>query len=281
LDHTNPRLLPRSRSTLFKRRRGRSLANEKQGLLRAEYNLMAMGLMRKAGNVRGSVLQRLLVGAAGVLIFKVTLSVVSGYRQYLPPDFDSDFLLGREAYFFGAYRWAFYAHLVSGPLTLVAGAILISDRFRRWAPIWHRRLGKFQIACVLLVLVPSGLWMAGYAMTGAVAAAGLGLLAIATAMCAVMGWRAAVGRRFVDHRRWMWRTYLLLLSAVVIRMIGGLASVFHVDAIWVYPLSAWASWLVPLVIYECWLLRRGKVKDGIDWNRTAGQASSGTRIATA
>jgi hypothetical protein len=201
--------------------------------------------------VSSAVLQRVLIGAVAVLIFKVTLSVVSGYRQYLPPDFNSDFLLGREAYFYGAYAGAFYAHLVSGPLTLVIGTILVSDRFRRWAPKWHRRLGKLQIASVLLVLVPSGLWMAWYAVSGAVAGVGLGVLAIATAMCAALGWKAAVARRFDEHRHWMWRTYLLLCSAVVIRLIGGMATVFHIDATWVYPLSAWASWLVPLVIYEC------------------------------
>jgi uncharacterized membrane protein len=205
--------------------------------------------MRK---VTSTLLQSGLVGAAMLLILRVTLSVVIGYRHYLPPDFNSDFLLGRESYFYGAYRWAFYAHLISGPATLVVGTILVSERFRQRVPKWHRALGKLQIACVLLVLAPSGLWMARYAVSGAVAGVGLGLLAIATATCAALGWRAAAARRFDDHRRWMWRTYILLCSAVVIRLMGGLATVFHVDAIWVYPLSAWASWLVPLLVYECW-----------------------------
>jgi hypothetical protein len=107
-----------------------------------------------------------------------------------------------------------------------------------------------QVACILLLVVPSGLWMARYAATGAVAAAGLGSLAIVTAACATFGWRAAVARRFDVHRRWMWRTYILLCSAVVIRLIGGLATVLHFDALWLYPLSAWTSWLLPLLIFE-------------------------------
>src|SRR6478736_2570166 len=109
--------------------------------------------MRRA---MGETLNRLVVWAAVLLVLKVTLSVVAGYRQYLPPDFDADFLLGREAYFYGAYAWAFYAHLVAGPTTLVVGTILISERFRRQAPKWHRRLGRLQVASVLLMLVPSG-----------------------------------------------------------------------------------------------------------------------------
>jgi len=198
-----------------------------------------------------TALYRVLIGASVLLVLKVTLSVVAGYYQYLPPDFDSDFLLGREAYFYGAYAWAFYAHLVAGPTSLVVGTILISERFRQRAPKWHRRLGRLQVACVLLVLVPSGLWMARYAATGAVAGTGLALLAIATAVCATAGWRTAVARKFADHRRWMWRLYLLLCSAVVIRMIGGLATVLQVDALWLYPISVWASWIGPLIVFEC------------------------------
>jgi hypothetical protein len=191
-----------------------------------------------------------LTAAAGLVVVKVTLAVVIGYRDYLPPNFQTDFLLGREKYFWGSYVWAFYAHLVAGPTTLLLGTILVSERFRKFAPRWHKRLGRVQGITVLLFLAPSGLWMACYAVTGAVAGMGLGTLAIATAACALWGWRSAVARQFVDHRRWMWRMYLLLCSAVVIRLIGGLATLLGIDALWLYPLSAWGSWLVPLLIYE-------------------------------
>jgi hypothetical protein len=193
-----------------------------------------------------------LLGGAALLIGKVTLSVVIGYRDYLPPNFEADFLLGREAYFWGPYAWAFYTHLAAGPVSLLLGTLLISERFRRFAPRWHRRLGRVQVATILLLVAPSGLWMARYAVTGAAAGAGLATLAVATAVCTALGWRRAVQRRFGEHRQWMWRTYLLLCSAVIIRLIGGMATVLESDALWVYPLSAWASWLVPLAIFEIW-----------------------------
>jgi hypothetical protein len=194
----------------------------------------------------------ILAAAAALLIGRVTLSVVVGYRAYFPPDFQADFLLGRATYFWGPYAWAFYVHLFVGPATLLVGMLLMSDRFRRFAPRWHRGLGRCQIAGILLFLVPSGLWMAWYAVSGAVAGTGLAALALATAACAFLGWWAAVARRFNEHRIWMWRTYLLLCSAVVIRVVGGLAAVCQVDPPWLYPLSAWGSWLVPLVVFEVW-----------------------------
>jgi small-conductance mechanosensitive channel len=201
-------------------------------------------------NVTVAVLNRLLLGVVVLLILKVTANVLIGYRDYLPPNFNADFLLGRESYFYGAYSWAFYTHLLSGPPSLIVGTILISETFRRRLPRWHRRLGRLQVACVLLLVAPSGLWMARYAMSGAIAGTGLGFLAIATALCCTAGWRAAVARKFSDHQIWMWRTYLLLCSAVVIRLIGGLATVLQFDHPWVYPVSVWASWLVPLAIFE-------------------------------
>jgi hypothetical protein len=199
---------------------------------------------------------RLLPILAAVLIWKVTFSILFDYRHYIPPDFHSDFLRGREGYFWGAYGWAFYAHLLAGPPSLLLGTLLVSKRIRRFAPHWHRRMGRLQTATVLLLLVPSGLWMARYAESGAAASAGLGLLAIATATCVTLGWRSACKRQFADHGRWMWRTLVLLCSAVVIRLIGGLATVLQVDAAWLYPLSTWLSWLVPLIVLEASLTLR-------------------------
>jgi uncharacterized membrane protein len=193
---------------------------------------------------------RILRLAAAVLVLKVTVSVLSNYSNYFPPDFSSDFLRGRERDFAGAYRWAFTAHILSGPASLVLGLILIGDRLRARSPRWHRRLGRVQVACVLLLVTPSGLWMACYAAAGPVAAVGLAALAVATATCAALGARAAVTRRFEDHRRWMWQCYLLLCSAVVLRLMGGLATVAGVSAPWFDPLATWMCWLVPLIAFE-------------------------------
>ena len=222
-------------------------------------------------NSRKPTLPRVLTLLVGVLILKVTVSVLLGYGDYFPPNFAVDFLRGREDYFYSAYWWAFYAASAdaAGTARSFLGLILISERFRLQFPQWHRRLGKTQIALILLLLTPSGLWMAGYAMTGIVAAIGFSLLAVVTAACAVLGWRAAVQRRFADHRRWMLRCYLLLCSAVVLRLIGGLASVTAIGGEWSYPLAAWTSWLVPLTIFEL---------GGVMKRRTRRQTSRGALV---
>jgi uncharacterized membrane protein len=194
--------------------------------------------------------KRVLTVLAVLLILKVTASVILNNRNYFPPDFGTEFLRNRERYFFGAYQCAFYTHILSGPFSLMLGLILVNEPLRNRYPKWHRCLGRVQVGCVLLLVTPSGLWMAIHAAAGPIAALGLAALAIATGTCVALGVRCAVRRRFADHRRWMWRCYLLLCSAVVLRLIGGFATVTGIAALWVDPLATWMSWLVPLAAFE-------------------------------
>ena len=187
---------------------------------------------------------------AALLIGKTIVVTLLSYRDYMPPNFKAVFLEGREHYFFHGYHWAFYPHILSGPCSLLLGMIQMSDRFRRKFPRWHRGLGTIQVACVLLVVAPSGLWMAWYAAMGPVAGVGFALLAVATGVTVALGWRAAVARRFDVHRRWMERCFVLLCSAVVIRVNGGIGLVAGIEAEWFYVQIAWTSWLVPLMVLE-------------------------------
>lgn len=201
----------------------------------------------------------LLKPLAASLVCVVLAGILRNYPRYLPPDFTSDFLLGREDSFHGGYQWAFYAHLAAGPVTLLLGLALMSVSLRRRFPAWHRALGRVQVAVVLLALVPSGAVMSACAATGAVAGLGFATLAAATGICAAVGWRAAVRRRFATHEAWMTRLFTLLCSAVVLRLFAGLALLARFDAEWLYPASAWASWLLPLAAYEAWrLIRRDR-----------------------
>jgi hypothetical protein len=46
------------------------------------------------------------------------------------------------------------------------------------------------------------------------------------------------------------RCFVLLCSAIVLRIIGGFGWFMNLNPEWTYPTAAWVCWLVPLVIYE-------------------------------
>ncbi len=80
------------------------------------------------------ILGAILKWAMVVLLCKVTIHILYNYQGYFPPNFESDFLRGRESYFFGSYQVAFYAHILASPITLLTGTILMSRRFRERYP---------------------------------------------------------------------------------------------------------------------------------------------------
>lgn len=211
---------------------------------------------------------------ASLLVVKVTMTVLRGYVAYLPPDFNVDFLRGRESHFWSGYHLAFYTHIISGPLSLLLGLALVSSRLRKRFPAWHRRLGRVQAANTIFLVAPSGLWMAAHAQAGLIAGAGFMVLALLTATFTALGWQAARQRRYASHERWMLRSFALLSSAVVLRLMGGLAVVLETQAEWVDLVTAWASWLLPLLVLEVWFKVRGRTifrRNVRSWNELASE----------
>jgi len=189
-------------------------------------------------------------GLTVALVLRVLVAILSNYPDYFPPDFGSPFLEGREATFVGAYPPAFYVHICSGPIVLFNGLLLLSTSVRRRGA-WHRVLGRVQVVVLLVFMLPSGLVMSRYAFGGWPAGLSFVLLAVATATCAIAGVVWARRGRYDRHRRWMLRCYVLICSAVVLRLVSGAAGLLgvgHPER--TYIVASWSSWALPLVAYE-------------------------------
>ena len=191
-----------------------------------------------------------------VLICKVGVSIVSNYVDYFPANFDSEFLVNRRDFFCGAYRIAFYTHVIASPVALFQGLILLNQQWRQSYRSLHRVLGLVQIGLVLILIVPSSLIMSLHTIAGPISGIGFATSALSMGGCIFLGWRAAIQRHFQRHRRWMLRSYVLLCSAILLRVLGGLSELLYVDPLMSYRLAAWASWLVPWVILEIYFARK-------------------------
>jgi uncharacterized membrane protein len=197
----------------------------------------------------------LLKWLAVILILRVLLTILRNYPGYFPADFRTLFLQGREHDFPGLYAIAFYTHIITAPMVLVFGLFLLSERARRWSWRIHRNLGRVQAWLILIFVVPSSVVMSHYAYAGPAAGLSFFFLSVATAMSTLFGVYHAWKRQIHQHREWMDRGYVLLSSAVILRLISGAAIVLEVEkAEEAYILATWSSWLIPLGLYELWRL---------------------------
>ena len=201
---------------------------------------------------------RLLSWVTLIVSVKFFLAILYQYRWYFPPDFDaSPFLSGRRFTFVGLYRLAFYCHIAVGPTALVLGTWLLWSGQRPRLVKYHRMAGKGLAVLIGLVLVPSGLVMSMQAYGGMISVIGFIVQSLLTGLTVAIAAIMAKDRRFESHRRWATRCYLLLWSPLLLRFIAGWLIVFRWESEWTYQINAWASWLVPLLIYEMMIRSRG------------------------
>jgi len=186
-----------------------------------------------------------------VVVFSVLIGLTA-YRYLLPgaPGGGSGVLANR------------FTHV--GVLTLHAGfaatALLIGPfqffpELRARRRTLHRRLGTTYVICVM------GGGLAGLVLSlgttaGPVTGAGFGLLAVTWLICTANAWRLAVRRAFVDHERWMIRSFALTLAAVTLRIYMPIAGSLHLNMPAAYAAIAWLCWTPNLIAAETYLALR-------------------------
>jgi uncharacterized membrane protein len=138
---------------------------------------------------------------------------------------------------------------------LILGPFQFLARLRAARPRVHRWIGRSYVVCCLCGGA-AGLVLAFGARTGPVSSAGFGLLAVAWLTTTSLGWRAALGRDFTRHRRWMIRSYALTFAAVTLRLYLPFAFVSPFGYDDCYRAISFLCWVPNLALAEAWLRRR-------------------------
>lgn len=182
-----------------------------------------------------------------LLLIREFIGILVQYRWYFPPDFElSNFLAGRQSFFYGSYKIAFYLHIASGPVAILLGTFLYWSGRQAYRTSLHRQLGKLQFFLVTIVLAPSGLILATRTHTGLLAGIGFALLSVLTlASTVLLLFHIKIGN-LIQHQLWATRLLILLLSPLLLRMMAMAAEYLALDPESSYQFGAWTSWLVPL-----------------------------------
>lgn len=150
------------------------------------------------------------------------------------------------------FRAALYVHVPSALLALPLCLLLLSQTLRRRYPRVHRWLGRITGLLVLLLVVPTGAYLALFAQGGWLTTFGFWLTGGITfvAMCrSIMSARAG---QLVAHRRFSAHVVAQLSVAVVSRLLLIAAELGELYGEWTYLASLWVpvlacAWLAELV----------------------------------
>jgi uncharacterized membrane protein len=148
-----------------------------------------------------------------------------------------------------------FIHVVTGVIALVVGLLQFVPRIRMRVPALHRATGRIYVgACA--VSAPAGFMLALGTTAGSVAGTGFAVQALLLPLFTYLGWRAAIERRFAEHREWMLRSYALISAAITFRLMLPASVLLDLGFLPAYRAIAWLAWATNLVAAEYYLRRK-------------------------
>jgi Na+/phosphate symporter len=150
------------------------------------------------------------------------------------------------------WRIAFFVHVFSSMLALLAGFTQFSKWLLKHKPKLHRAIGYSYVVNVLMVTGPAGLLMSFYANGGISSRIAFVLLSVLWIGFTAIALYKAVKKDFKAHRIFMIRSYALTLSAITLRvwkvLFANYTDIAPMDR---YRIIAWLGWTLNLLLAEC------------------------------
>lgn len=172
--------------------------------------------------------------------------------QYIPMGTDTAFLNIKQDYVsIPWYLPAFYVHVFTALFALPAGFTQFSKYVLKYWPKVHRFNGRAYVISILFFGAPSGFIIGVYANGGLYSRISFCLLAVLWTWFTAMAWKTALQGKFQAHKRFMYRSFALTLSAITLRAWKYLfTTVLHMRPMDTYKLVAWLGWTLNLIIIE-------------------------------
>ncbi len=174
---------------------------------------------------------------------------------YIPVKNDAGFLQLKQEYIhITEWRVAFFTHVFTSILVLVAGFTQFSKKFLKQQPKLHRTVVYVYVINILMVTGPSGLLMSFYANGGVSSQTAFVLLSVLWMGFTAMALYKAIKKDFKAHRIFMIRSFALTLSAITLRcwkvLLVNFTDIQPMDR---YRIIAWLGWTLNLIIAE-WII---------------------------
>lgn len=202
-----------------------------------------------------------------IYIFKITYYFSLAYftylmilitLQYIPIKFDVAFLnLKEEEIGHKYYQIAFFGHVYTSIFVLIFGITQFSKYIRNKLTKLHRAFGQLYVFLILFIAAPTGFIMALHANGGAFSRVSFSIQALLWFWFTYKAFRFVKNKEWINHQKFMLRSYALTLSAVSLRLFKWIiVSTIELSPMDTYKIVSWLGWLFNLVIIEIYLINR-------------------------
>lgn len=190
-----------------------------------------------------------------------TFLMLKGIMQYVQLRDDVGFLRFKQDYLhIRVWKIAFYTHVFTSILTLLAGFTQFSTDILRNHKHLHKLMGKIYVCAVVFINFPAGMVMAIYANGGIPSKIAFVLLDSLWFWFTLKAFIEIKKKNVISHKRFMMRSYALTLSAIGLRSWQYILShTMVIDPALLYKIDAWMGF-VPNLIFAEWLIRRSRRK---------------------
>jgi Predicted membrane protein (DUF2306) len=171
---------------------------------------------------------------------------------YIPMHSDTAFLQLKQDYIhITEWRIAFYIHVFTSMLVLLAGFTQFSNWFHKKYTRLHKKLGYLYVLNILMITGPASLLMGFYANGGLSSRIAFVLLAILWMLFTGIAVYKAIKKDFTAHRIFMIRSFALTLSAITLRIWKVVFAMFtDIPPMDRYRIIAWLGWGLNLLVAE-------------------------------
>lgn len=193
------------------------------------------------------------------LVFNIILVLVLAFFswlmlliciQYIPINFDVAFLrIKQQQIRLPHYQIAFFTHVYTSLFTILVGFTQFSKYIRTHNALLHRTVGKLYVFIVLFLAAPSGLVLAFYAKAGFWSQLSFIILSVLWLLFTYLAFRTAIKKDFLAHKKYMYFSYALTLSAITLRIWKYIiANTIALPPYQTYIIVAWLAWTLNLAV---------------------------------
>jgi hypothetical protein len=156
----------------------------------------------------------------------------------------------------------FYVHLPAGIICLLAPLFLFARRFMKKAFALHVIVGKIYVWTTLIIVCPTGMYLAFYAKGGVITQAGFMIQGILLAAFTWAGYRAILKGDKIAHLQNMIRSYAVATVVLTFRIFHIMFFLLRVPYQDNYAISQWLGMAINLLVAEiCVVLISNKIKN--------------------